>query len=317
MKNVLITGGTGFLGAHLANKIKSDVDNIVITTLNIKQKNTFKALNIETDNINLIKGDIRDFNFIKLLFNEYEFDTVFHLAAVSEVRKCQINSKLAFDTNVLGTINILEACKIYNVESVVVSTSDKAYGSGKLPYNENDALSGDSIYEVSKSCADLISLSYYKNYNLPVCVLRCCNLYGPHDINISRIIPNTINKILKGESPVIWKGSETSIREFLYIDDAVDAFLVAANKIDKSKGKAFNVGSGEKISIIDLVNKIINKINSNVDIVYKNKSFPEIKNQYLCFKKIKKTLNWKPTFDLEKGLNETIQVIRNASTLET
>jgi CDP-glucose 4,6-dehydratase len=316
MKNVLITGGTGFLGAHLANKIKNDVDNIVITTLNVKQKNTFKALNINSNNITLVKGDIIDFNFIKLLFNEYEFDTVFHLAAISEVRKCQINSKLAFDTNVLGTINILEACKIYNVKSVVVSTSDKAYGSGKLPYKENDPLSGDSIYEVSKSCADLISLSYYKNYNLPVCVLRCCNLYGPYDINISRIIPNTINKILKGENPIIWKGSETSIREFLYIDDAVNAFLIAANKIDKSKGEAFNVGSGDKISIIDLVNKIINKINKNIDIVYENKSFPEIKNQYLCFEKIKKTLNWKPAFDLEKGLDKTIQVIKNGTTLE-
>lgn len=309
MKNVLITGGTGFLGAHLVEKIKNKVDVIVIPTLNIKSKNTFKALNIKNEKINIVKGDITDFNFINLLFNEYEFDTVFHLAAISEIRKCQTNSKLAFYTNILGTINILEACKNYNIKSIVVSTSDKAYGTGDLPYKEDQPLKGESIYETSKSCADLISLSYYKNYNLPVCVLRCCNLYGPYDINSSRIIPNTINKILQNKNPIIWKGSENSIREFLYVEDAVNAFLIASKNINKSKGEAFNVGSGEKISIIKLVEKIIKKINSKIEIVYKNKNFPEIKNQYVCIDKITKILNWKPKFNLNEGLDKVIKSI--------
>ena len=187
--------------------------------------------------INLVKGDIRDFDFIKLLFNEYEFDTVFHLGALSEVKKCQPNPKLAFETNVMGTINVLEAARLYgNVKAIAVSSSDKAYGSGKLPYVESLPMEGRGVYEVSKSCTDLIARSYFYNYNLPVVVTRCSNLYGGLDMNMSRIIPNTIRLALKGESPVIWKGSEKATREFLYVEDAVDGYMSIVNNIEKTKG---------------------------------------------------------------------------------
>ena len=106
MKNILITGGTGFLGSYIARRLVNDVDSITIVTLDIKQKTSLKALNIDMNKINLVKGDIRDYEFIKLLFNEYEFDTVFHLGALSEVKKCQPNPKLAFDTNITGTVNV-------------------------------------------------------------------------------------------------------------------------------------------------------------------------------------------------------------------
>ena len=150
MKNVLITGGTGFLGSHLAKRIVNQVDSITIITLNIRQKTSLKSLNLNTHKINLVPGDIRDFNFIKLLFNEYEFDTVFHLGALSEVKKCQPNPKLAFETNIRGTVNILEAARRYKVKAIAVSSSDKAYGSGEVPYIENYGMEGKGIYEVSK-----------------------------------------------------------------------------------------------------------------------------------------------------------------------
>jgi len=306
MKNVLITGGTGFLGSHIAKKILPKVDSLTIITLNIRQKTTLKSLGIDTKKINLVQGDIRDFNFIKLLFNEYEFDTVFHLAALSEVKKCQPNPTLAFETNVMGTINILEACRIYNVEAVAVSSSDKANGSGKVPYHEDYAMNGNGVYEVSKSCTDLIARSYYSNYNLPVIVTRCSNLYGGADMNMSRIIPNTIRLALNGSAPMIWKGSEKSIREFLYVEDAVDAYLSLIENISKTKGEAFNIGSGEIVTIEDVVNMILSKIDTNISINYKEKDFPEISNQYLCSDKIYEYTGWKSKVTLDEGLQKTI-----------
>tara|TARA_R100001443_G_C3349514_1_gene176495 strand:- start:238 stop:1182 length:945 start_codon:yes stop_codon:yes gene_type:complete len=307
MKNILITGGTGFLGSYIAKRVLPNAESVTIVTLNIKQKTTLKALGIDTSKINIVQGDIRDFEFIKLLFNEYEFDTVFHLGALSEVKKCQPDPKLAFDTNIVGTINILEAARIFgNVKAIAVSSSDKAYGSGKLPYLENTPMDGQGVYEVSKSCTDLIARSYFYNYNLPVVVTRCSNLYGGADMNMSRIIPNTIRLALQGKSPMIWKGSEESIREFLYIEDAVDGYLSLVKNIDKTAGEAFNIGSGEIISIGDLVVMILSKINNKLLINYKEKDFPEINHQYLDSSKIKDTTNWKPNTTLSDGLDKSI-----------
>ena len=311
MKNVLITGGTGFLGSHIAKRILPKVDTLTIVTLNIRQKTSLKNLGIDAKKINLVEGDIRDNNFIKLLFNEYEFDTVFHLAALSEVKKCQPNPLLAFETNITGTVNILEACRIYNVKAVAVSSSDKAYGRGKVPYHEDYAMDGKGIYEVSKSCTDLIARSYYSNYDLPVIVTRCSNLYGGADMNMSRVIPNTIRLALKGNAPMIWKGSEKSIREFLYVEDAVDAYISLVENISKTKGEAFNIGSGEIITIEEVVNKILSKINPNILINYKEKDFPEISNQYLCSDKIFKYTGWKPKTSLSDGLDKSINIYKN------
>ena len=309
MKNILITGGTGFLGSYIARRLVNDVDSITIVTLDIKQKTSLKALDIDMNKINLVKGDIRDYEFIKLLFNEYEFDTVFHLGALSEVKKCQPNPKLAFETNVMGTINVLEAARLYgNVKAIAVSSSDKAYGSGKLPYVESLPMEGRGVYEVSKSCTDLIARSYFYNYNLPVVVTRCSNLYGGLDMNMSRIIPNTIRLALKGESPVIWKGSEKATREFLYVEDAVDGYMSIVNNIEKTKGEAFNIGSGEVISIENLVNMILGKIDKNLKITYESKSFPEITNQYLDSSKIKNLTGWVHSTNLSDGLDASIKM---------
>ena len=308
MNKVLITGGTGFLGSHITKRIIDDVESITIATTDIRQKTTLKSLGVDIDKINLVKGDVRDFAFLKLLFNEYEFDTVFHLGALSEVKKCQPDPKLAFDVNVGGTVNVLEACRLYGkVKAVIVSSSDKAYGSGKVPYVENQSLNGVGTYEASKSATDLIARSFYSNYNVPVVVTRCSNLYGGGDMNLSRVIPNNINKILNGEKPMIWKGSEKSTREFLYIDDAVDAYLSLVNNIDKTKGEAFNIGSGEVISIGELLNIMLDKMDSNLEINFVEKDFPEISHQYLDSSKMMKLTGWKPKTSIFNGLKKSIK----------
>jgi len=310
---VLITGGTGFLGSHIARRILNEAKEITIVSTSIRQKTTFKKLGLDTNKINLVRGDVRDFDFVRLLFNEYEFDTVFHLGAISEVRKCQEDAKLAYDVNIGGTINILEVARLYgNVKAIVVSSSDKAYGTGndRLPYLEEDRLNGRGIYEVSKSCTDLVARSYYHNYQLPVVVTRCSNLYGGGDMNLSRIVPNTIRRVLNDESPVIWKGSESSTREFLYIEDAVDAYLSLIKNIDVAKGNAYNIGSGEQITIEELVNLILSKFDNNLQIDYREKDFPEISHQYLDSKKIEEHTGWKPKVNMSKGLEETIKIYK-------
>ena len=307
MQKVLITGGTGFLGSHIAKRIVDDVESITIITTSIRQNTSFKLLNINSDKINLVKGDVRDFDFLRLLFSEYEFDGIFHLAALSEVRKCQNDAKLAFDVNVGGTVNILECARLYgNAKFIAVSSSDKAYGKGQLPYLEDGLLNGTATYEVSKSATDLISRSYYFNYDLPVVVTRCSNLYGGGDMNFSRVIPNNIRKILNDEQPVIWKGSEVAIREFLYIDDAVDAYLTLTDNIEITKGSAYNIGSGEKVTIGKLIETILDEMKSDLTIDYVEKDIPEITHQYLDSDKIKNDTGWEAQICLSVGLERTI-----------
>ena len=308
MQKVLITGGTGFLGSHITKRLVDSVESITIVTTDIRQQTTLKALGVDIDKINLVSGDIRDFDFIRLLFNEYEFDTVFHLGALSEVKKCQPDPKLAFDINVGGTINVLEACRMYGkVKAVVVSSSDKAYGSGEVPYVETQSLNGVGTYEATKSATDLIARSFYPNYDVHVVVTRCSNLFGGGDMNYTRVIPNNINKILKGERPMIWKGSEASTREFLYIDDAVDAYLSLVENIDKTKGEAYNIGSGEVYSIDELLKLLLKTMDSNLEIEYVEKDFPEISHQYLDSDKIERDTGWKPKTTLGVGLKKSIE----------
>ena len=310
MRNILVTGGTGFLGSSIVQNLldKHNVEYVVVPTTNIRNQTSLSTLNIDSNKLKLIKGDIRDYDFIQRVLNEYEFDTIFHLGALSEVRKCQDNAKLAYDTNIGGTINLLEASRLFgSVKAIVVSSSDKAYGRCELPYTEDAPLDGKGIYEVSKSCQDLVARSYFYNYGLPVVVTRCSNLYGGTDLNFSRIIPNTIRSIFNNKSPLIWTGAENFIREFLYVEDAANAYLSIAENINITKGNAYNIGSGEKITIGELVNKILNKMVTNVKIEYRNRTFPEIDNQYLDSSKIKEDIGWEAKININEGLDKTIE----------
>jgi len=313
MKRVLVTGGSGFLGSHIvANLLPSeDIEYIVVPTTNIRNKTSLDLLNIDINKLKLINGDVRDYDFIQRLLNEYEFDTIFHLGALSEVRKCQDNAKLAYDTNIGGTINLLESARLFgNIKAIIVSSSDKAYGRCKLPYTEDNPLDGKGIYEVSKSCQDLVARSYFYNYGLPVVVTRCSNLYGGTDMNFSRIVPNTIRSIFNNKSPLIWTGAENFVREFLYVEDAANAYLSIIKNIDITKGNAYNIGSGERITIGELVNKILSNIPTSVKIEYRERTFPEIDNQYLDSSKIKEDIGWEAKVSLDEGIRRTIETYK-------
>ena len=249
--------------------------------------------------VTMVKGYIDDLAHLMLSFVA--------IGAISEVRKCQNDAKLAYDVNVGGTINILECARLYgNVKGVAVSSSDKAYGDGNVPYVENQRLNGRGVYEASKSCTDIIARSYYSNFDIPVVVTRCSSLYGGGDANFSRLIPNTIKRLINNKSPIIWKGVKDSTREFIYVGDAVDAYISLIDNIDKTKGQAFNIGGGVIKSIEEVVLMLIKKINSNIKVEYLDKDFPEITHQYLDSSKITNTTNWKPKTKFDAGIDLAI-----------
>ncbi|MCL4416106.1 MAG: GDP-mannose 4,6-dehydratase [Actinobacteria bacterium] len=307
-KNVFITGATGFLGSWLTKYLLEENSNITILA-----RDWVPYSKLYTDNlnkkINIIKGEIENYFLLERILNEYEVDIVFHLAAQTIVSIANNNPISTFETNIKGTWNVLEACRRNKrIKKIIAASSDKAYGDQKiLPYNEYTSLTGRHPYDVSKSCADLICKSYNETYDLPVCVTRCGNFYGGGDLNFNRIIPGTIRSVLNNDPPII-RSDGSYIRDYFYIEDAVLAYLLLAEKMDDKSfhGEAFNFSNEIQITVLDLVNKIIKLMGSNLKPVILNEATNEIKHQYLSAKKAKDLLGWKSEYDLNVGLQKTI-----------
>lgn len=308
--NVLVTGAGGFVGTWLAKSLADKGANVITFDKNINPKSNFYLLGLDKKT-KVILGDIVKYSFVKDVIDKNEINIVFHLAAKAIVGEAAESPLPTFEINILGTTNALDICRnSKTVEKVIVASSDKAYGSypvEKLPYREDFPLKASNPYDVSKACADLISQVYFKAYGLPVAITRCSNIYGGGDFNWSRIIPGTIKSVLEDEAPII-RSDGSPIREYIYIDDAVNAYLTLAEKLEKVKGEAFNFGSGEKISALDLVNKII-QISGKSHLKPKvlGTAKGEIDVQYLSSEKAKKLLGWEAKVSLEEGLKNTVE----------
>jgi CDP-glucose 4,6-dehydratase len=307
-KNVLLTGCTGFLGSYLAKELEHKGANVVGLVRDlVPNSNLFSEPKIS--NICMVNGSLEDLEIIERALGEHEIDTVFHLAAQAIVGVANRNPISTFKANIMGTWNILEACRRSPlVKRIVVASSDKAYGDQEqLPYDENMPLQGSHPYDVSKSCADLIAQTYYHTYGLPVCITRCGNLYGGGDLNFNRIIPQTIRSILEGESPII-RSDGTFVRDYFYVEDAVSAYLLLGEKMEELKlfGEAFNFSNEIQLTVLELVNKMLKIMDSNKEPIIMNQGSNEIRHQYLSAEKARRMLQWKPEFDLECGLRKTI-----------
>ena len=309
-RRVFVTGATGFLGANLVTRLVKEQAAVVCLQRDAVQPNSFDLFGLR-DKVTVVNGDVQDLSLLQRILNEYEIDSVFHLAAQAIVGAANRSPISTFETNVRGTYMLLEACRLSpSVKRVVVASSDKAYGSNTtLPYREDFPLQGTFPYDVSKSCTDLLARSYALTYDLPVVVTRSANIYGPGDINLSRIIPGTIVAVLKNESPII-RSDGTPLREFIFVDDVVSAYLTLAENISRAKGEAFNVGSDRPVQILELTNRIIDLAGSNGDIeptiMLKSKIEHEIDAQYLSADKIHSLLDWRAEIDLDAGLNISI-----------
>jgi len=309
-KKVFVTGGTGFIGTWLVKELTDKGAETSVLVKELPKKNNFEKLELNKKT-NLLFGDILDFNSIKLFLEKYQIDTVFHLAAQPLVQLAYQNSLTTLETNIMGSANLLEACKLNKkIKRIVIASSDKAYGSSEnLPYEESFPLKGEYPYDVSKSCTDLIAQSYGKTYGLPIAITRLSNVYGGGDLNFDRIVPETIMHILNDEDILIRSNGKFK-REFFYVKDAAHAYVTLAEKVQELglKGEAFNFGIDKPTEIIGLVKKIIEVSGkSNLNIKILNSVKAEIKDQYLSSKKAREKLGWKPRYTLEEGLKESYE----------
>ncbi|MFC2039045.1 GDP-mannose 4,6-dehydratase [Chloroflexota bacterium] len=316
---ILVTGGTGLLGGWLVDHLlKMGADVVCLVRDWVPQSELVHARLIEQ--VKVVRGDICDQALLERVVGEYEINTIFHLAAQTIVGIANQNPISTFETNIRGTWALLEACRRSpKIHSVVIASSDKAYGDQEqLPYREDGPLQGLYPYDVSKSCADLISQSYACTYDLPVAITRCGNFYGGGDLNWNRIVPGTIRSVLRGQQPVI-RSDGQQVRDYLYIEDAVAAYILLAQKLEGDaslSGEAFNFANDTPVSVIDLVIKILQFMKSDLTPVIRNEASHEILQQYLSADKARKLLGWQPVFSLDDGLMNTISWYKDFLTRE-
>ncbi len=295
-KSVLVTGASGFVGSHLTAKLIREGAKVIT-----------------------LSESVENFDRVNNVVKKQKINTIFHLAAQPLVEIGQTNPIKTFDVNIKGTWNILEAARENQVQKVVIASTVHVYGDNpKLPFREEYFPQPSRPYETSKACADLLAQSFADSYGLPVEIPRFVNIYGPGDLNFSRLIPKVIRSILKGGKPEVWDIG--SVRDFLYIDDAVNAYLMLAQKhfAGGKRVRVFNFGTGKPIKIYDLILKIISLTNREIKINLKNPPEDrsnEIKKQYASIAKAKRELSWYPEVSLDQGLAKTIEWYRENSHL--
>lgn len=303
-KNVLVTGAIGLVGGHLTEKLVEMGANVHITYRSLDPRSYFakKKLN---EKVISATCDIKHFDRVFDVIAKYEIEYIFHVAAQPIVATAYINPRETLAINIMGTVNILEAARLSpKIKGVVVASSDKAYGKRCNNATEEEPMAGDHPYDVSKSCADLIARAYAKTFNLPVAVSRFGNIYGPGDFNFNRIVPGIMKAILKNETLEIRSNGEF-IREYVYVKDVADGYVVLMENMEKAKGEAFNFSTGYNFSVVEMIRKIEKVLNKKCKHKILNIQKNEIPSQSLNFEKATKVLGWKSQYTFEEGIVET------------
>ncbi len=341
-KRVLVTGADGFVAAHLIKKLLA-MDAVVVAT--IRHNRPLRTLDLIQDEDIKIQPDIEycdllDYDEIRRVCDRHQIDTVFHLAATAIVSAAANSPVSTIENNVMGTLNILEVARVNGIFRVLIASTDKAYGDHaadeheKLPYREGYALRGLDVYSSSKVCADMIAQTYAFQFKLPLMICRSSNIYGPGDLNFTRLIPRTVMRLLTDKPPVINVGNENVLREYIYVEDVADAYLLMAQKIEDYYGlehsnmprsgtetygwPAFNVGSYTENDLKNLSNcSSIKSVKSLIEIlrtkvkdmepkiIPKPANFIEIPDQYIDATKLF-ALGFKPKVSFEEGIDRTV-----------
>jgi CDP-glucose 4,6-dehydratase len=305
----LVTGATGLVGGWVVKRLlKLQAEVVCLIRDWIPECELIHSGLLH--HVKVVRGDIRDQALLERVCGEYEIDTVLHLAAQTLVPVANRNPVATFETNIAGTWALLEACRRSpRVKQIVLASSDKAYGeAAQLPYDEATPLCGRHPYDVSKSCADLIAQAYATTYELPVVITRCGNFYGPGDLNWNRIVPGTIRSILRGERPVI-RSNGQHIRDYFYVEDGAAAYLLLAEKLASDstlRGEAFNFSNEIQITVLQLVQRLLDLMGSRLAPEIRNEASNEILHQCLSAAKARKRLGWRPIYSLDEGLRKTI-----------
>jgi CDP-glucose 4,6-dehydratase len=309
VRSAFVTGGYGLLGSWLVARLLEE--GVAVTVLR-RDTTPRSALVVESleERCNVVRGDVTDGALLDRALGEYEVDTVFHLAAQTIVGTANRSALGTWETNVRGTWVVLEACLRHGVARTVVAASDKAYGpQAELPYREDQPLRPLYPYDASKACADIVARSYFHTYGLPVATTRFANLYGGGDANPSRLIPESIAAALAGRRPII-RSDGSPERDFLYVEDAVGAYLELARALDGqgARGEAFNAGGGRPVSVREVVELICRVAGAEVEPDFQGSGTPagEIDRQYVDTTKLRALTGWEPRVELEEGLRRTI-----------
>jgi CDP-glucose 4,6-dehydratase len=304
-----VTGATGLVGGWLVERLlTAGADVICLVRDWVPQCELVRTGAIKQ--VKVVRGDVCDQTLLQRALGEYEIDTVFHLAAQTIVGIANSNPVSTFETNIRGTWSLLEACRRSpTVKQIVVASSDKAYGDReKLPYDEGTPLQGRHPYDVSKSCTDLIAQTYATTYGLPVAITRCGNFYGGGDLNWNRIVPGTIRSVLRGQSPII-RSDGNYVRDYFYVEDGAAVYTLLAECLStrpELRGEAFNFSNGLQVTVLELVQRILKLMGSDLQPDVRNEVSNEIRYQYLDSTKAREVLGWSPLFDLDAGLQRTI-----------
>jgi CDP-glucose 4,6-dehydratase len=319
-RRVLVTGATGMIGSWLVKELLRADAHVVAFVLDHDPR-TELVRSGDAARCNVVNGRVESLHALERAINVHEVDTVFHLAAQTLVEVAHRNPLDTWESNVRGTYNVLEACRVHGslVRRVVVASSDKAYGdSEELPYTERHPLRARYPYEVSKACADLIAQSYHHTYGLPVAIARCGNVYGGGDVNWSRIVPGTIRSLLRGERPVV-RSDGTFVRDYVYVKDVARAYMDLAEALEAEPevaGEAFNFSDESPLTVLELVAAIQTAVGSELAPLIEDRAAGEIHDQILAAGKAREMLGWRPRYDLEAGLAETVEWYREFLAVE-
>ncbi|HCJ10902.1 MAG TPA: sugar dehydratase [Clostridiales bacterium] len=307
---VLVTGGTGFVGSWLVKELV-DRGADVVCLVRDHVPRCWLFLSGYLERVTSVRGCVEDYRTLERVLNEYEVETVFHLAAQTIVGTANRSPLATFEANVRGTYNLLEAARVHGrtVRRVVVASTDKVYGRHEdLPYTEDMPLRGTYPYDVSKTCAELITRAYARTYDLPAAVARCGNIYGGGDLNFSRLVPGTIRSLVLGRRPVI-RSDGRHTRDYLYVEDAVRGYLLLAEALSEPAvcGEAFNFGTGTPVTVLEMV-RLLRVLMGRLDLepVVQGGAPAEIERQSLSAEKARRVLGWSPVYSLEEGLQETV-----------
>lgn len=309
-RRVLVTGATGIVGSWLVKRLLQE-GAYVVTLIRDWDPQSELIRSGDINRTSVVNGALEDYATLERAINGHEIDTVFHLGAQTIVGSALRNPLPTFEANIRGTYNLLEACRIHRnlVKRTVVASSDKAYGYAEiLPYTEDTPLRGRHPYDVSKSCADLIAMTYAHTYNLPVTVARCANIYGGGDFNWSRIVPGTIRSVLYNQRPIL-RSDGRYTRDYMFVSDAVDAYLLLALETPENgvRGQAFNFSPESPMTVLEITLKILRIMRrGDLEPIILNQARAEIKHQYLDSSRARRLVSWKCRYSLEEGLLETI-----------
>lgn len=302
---VFVTGATGFLGGWLLKELVRQGARIVALVRDVRREVSFDGLPVT-----VVSGSLADPELLRRSFCDFSIDTVFHLAAQPLVKVALSDPAETLETNVRGTWNLLEAARNSPVRRVVVTSSDKAYGSAaRLPYTESHPMAGEFPYDVSKSCADLISHMYARTYGMAIGITRCANLFGGGDLNFSRMIPGVIRSTWNNE-PFVIRSDGRFVRDFLYVEDAVAAHLLLAEKLAENPalaGSSYNFSLEMRATILEIVSRVAHMMKpAGLPPVVRNETSSEVREQFMLCDKARQELGWIPRFTFDEGMEKTI-----------